>query len=133
MSSAAKAARYLLTQNPALTAIVPVDRIVVGRLERGTILPAVVVSHVSTIRRPVVRRGATEFCTSRVQVTIFAKSYPDQDAAQKLVRKALPPTRGAVIGVDVDDIQSGGDGPDIPDDVADIYMGSSDFIVTFNE
>lgn len=133
MSSAVKAARSLLANNAALTAVVPPDRIVAGRLERDTALPALVVGHISTVRRPVVKQGTTEFCTSRVQVTIFAKSYPDQHAVQKLVRRALPPTRGTINGVDVDGIQSGGDGPDIRDDVADIYMGTCDFIVTFNE
>jgi hypothetical protein len=133
MSSAVKAARYLLANDAGLAALVPTERIVAGRLEVGAKLPAVVVSHISTQRRAVVQQGPTQFCTSRVQITVFAKSYPDQDVLQKLVRNALPPTRAVINGVDVDSIQSGGDGPDIRDDAAGIFMGSSDFIVTFNE
>jgi hypothetical protein len=133
MSSAVKAVRYLLANDSGLTAVVPPDRVVAAWLGEGTKLPAVVVSHISTQRRPVVQRGPTQFCTSRVQVTVFAKSYPDQDAVQKLVRQALPPTRAVINSVDVDSIQSGGDGPDIRDDAAGIFMGVSDFIVTFNE
>jgi len=133
MSSAVKAVRFLLSNDAGLTALVPSDRIVAGRLEVGSKLPAVVVSQISTQRRAVVVRGPTQFCTSRVQVTVFAKSYPEQDALQQLVRKALPPMRGTINRVDLDSIQSGGDGPDIRDDAAGIYMGTSDFIVTFNE
>lgn len=133
MSSAVKAVRYLLAQNAALTAVVPADRIAAGRLGPKTALPAVTIAHISTSRRQVVKNGPTQFCTSRVQVTVHAKAYPDQDAVQRLVRRALPPTRGLVAGVDLDSIQDGGTGPDIIDAAADIYMGTDDFIVTFNE
>jgi hypothetical protein len=133
MSSAVKVARYLLANYPDLTALVPADRVVAGRLEVGSQLPAVVVSQVSTQRRPVVVRGSTQFCTSRVQVTVFARSYPEQCALRRLVQTALPPIRGIVNGIDVDSIQSGGDGPDTRDDAAGVYIGTSDFIVTFNE
>lgn len=133
MSSAVKAVRYLLAHNPALTAIVPAERIVAGVLGAGAALPALTISHISTNRRPTVKKGATDFCTSRVQVTVHAKTYPDQDVVQRLVRKALPPARGNVNGVDVDSIQDGGTGPDITDTDAGIYMGTDDVIVTFNE
>jgi hypothetical protein len=133
MSSAVKAVRYLLAHDPTLTAVVPSERIAAGRLGPKTTLPAVTIAHISTTRRAVVTKGITEFCTSRVQVTVHAKTYPDQDIVQRLVRKALPPTRGLVNGVDVDSIQPGGTGPDIIDSAADIYMGTDDFIVTFNE
>lgn len=133
MSSAVKAVRYLLAHNAVLKAIVPAERIVAGVLGPGAALPALTIAHISTNRRPTVKKGATDFCTSRVQVTVHAKTYPDQDALQRLVRKALPPTRGSVNGVDVDSIQDGGTGPDITDADAGIYMGTDDVIVTFNE
>lgn len=133
MSSAAKAVRYLLVQNPELTAIVPRDSIGTGRFKEGSPTPAAIVSHVFTSRRPVLNQDGTQFCTSRIQVTVFAKSYPEQDAVLQLVRRALPPTRGLVAGVALDSIQPGGDGPDMRDDLASIYMGAVDFIVTFNE
>lgn len=133
MSSPVKAVRYLLTHDPTLLAAVPADRIVAGVLGPGVSLPALTIAQISTNRRPTVKRGATDFCTSRVQVTVHAKAYPEQDALQRLVRKALPPTRGIVNGVDLDSIQDGGTGPDIVDTAANIYMGTDDFIVTFNE
>jgi hypothetical protein len=133
MSSAVKAVVYLLTHNAPLTAAVPADRIVAGRLDPGTALPALTVSHIGTSRRRVVKQGTTDFCTARVQVTVHAKDYKTQDSVQRLARKALPPTRGLINGIDVDSIQSGDDGPDIDDAAPGVYMGISDFIVTFNE
>lgn len=133
MSSAVKAVRALLVANPALTAVVPPDSIGTGRFQEGTQLPAVIVAHVSTTWRTAVKREAKDFGRSRIQVTVFARTYPDQDAVQKLVRRALPPTRGVVNGVELDSIQPGGDGPDMRDDQAGIFMGMSDFFVTFNE
>jgi hypothetical protein len=133
VSSAARAVAFLLTHNAALLAAVPAERIVPGRLGPGAKLPAVTISHVGTSRRKVVKQAATEFCRARIQVTVHAKTIPEQSAVQLLVRKALPATRGLVDGVDVDDIQSGDDGPDIDDAAPGIYMGVSDFIVTFNE
>jgi hypothetical protein len=133
MSSAVKIARYLLVQHPGLAAAVPPNSIGTGRFTEGSALPAIIVSHVFSSRRPVRNQDGTEFCTARIQVTVFAKSYPEQDAVQKLVRTALPETRGVVDGVNLDNIQPGGDGPDLRDDIAGIYIGTSDFIVTFNE
>lgn len=133
MSSAVKAVVYLLTHNAALLAAVPVERIAPGRLGPGTQLPAVTVSHIGTNRQKFVKQAATEFCRARVQVTVHARTIPEQDAVQRLVRRALPATRGIVAGIDVDDIQSGDDGPDIDDAAPGIYMGVSDYIVTFNE
>lgn len=133
MSSAVKAVRALLVANPALVAVVPPDSIGTGRFKEGTQLPAVIVSHVSTNRSKVTNPDGTRFCTSRIQATIFARTYPGQDAVQKLVRQTLKPTRGLINGVSLDSIQPEGDGPDIRDDLADIYMGMSDFIVTFTE
>ena len=133
MSAAAKVVRFLLAHDLALAAMVPDDRIVVGRIGPGTKLPALTIMHVSTIRRAQVKQSPTEFCTSRIQITVHAKVYGDQDAVQRLVRKALPPVRGVVNGVDVDSIQPGGTGPDVIDAATDLYMGSDDVIVTFNE
>ena len=133
MSSAVKAVRALLVADPALVAVVSPNSIGTGRFQEGTQLPAVIVSHISTNWRTPVTPDATTFGRSRVQVTVFAQSYPSQDALQRLVRHALPPTRGVVNGVALDSIQPGGDGPDMRDDHANIFMGASDFIVTFNE
>lgn len=128
-----KVIRHLLANSAALTAAVPAAKIMAGVIPQGTVLPAIAVSHLSTVRRKTVERSATEHCTSRVQVTVQAKSYPHQKEILALVRAALPRTRGVVHGVDVDNILSDIEGPDFVDSSAEIYMGSCDFIVTFNE
>lgn len=131
--SDAKAVRYLLANNAALTAVVPSAKIVAGLVPQGTVMPAVAVSHVSTVRRNTVKREDKTLCTSRVQVTAMATSYPQQKQICALIRAALPRTRGAINGVQVDDILQGTEGPDFRDDDLGIYMQSLDFMVTHYE
>jgi hypothetical protein len=89
---------------------------------------------VSTVRRKTVDQGPTEYCTARVQVTAQSKELSSsRRSILALVRAALPRTRGTVHGVEVDDILHDIDGPDFNDPDTEIYMGSSDFIVTFHE
>jgi hypothetical protein len=128
-----KVVRYLLANNAPLVAVVPAEKIQPGVIPQGTVLPAIAISHVSTVRRKTVDRGATEYCTARVQVTVQSKSYAEQKRTLRLVRDALPRTRGTVHGVEVDNILHDIDGPDFNDSDTEIYMGSSDFIVTFHE
>lgn len=128
-----KVVRYLLANSAALVAAVPAAKIQPGVIPQGTVLPAIAISHVSTVRRKTVEKSATEYCTSRVQVTVQAKSYPQQKEILALVRAALPRTRGTVHGVEVDDILHDIDGPDFNDPDTEIYMGSTDFIVTHYE
>lgn len=128
-----KAVRYLLANNAPLIAVVPAARVFAGLIPQGTALPALAVSHISTIRRHMVPGSTVEFCTARVQVTAHAKTYAEQKQVLKLVRAALPRSRGAVNGVNVDAILSDIEGPDFRDDEAGIFMGSADYIVRFNE
>jgi len=128
-----KAVRYLLANNAPLIAAVPAARVFAGLIPQGTTLPALAVSHISTIRRHTVPGSAVEFCTSRVQVTAHASTYASQKQVLALVRAALPRSRGTVNGVKVDAILSDIEGPDFRDDEAGIFMGSHDFIVKFNE
>lgn len=128
-----KAVRWLLANNAPLNAVVPAERIQGGVLPQGTALPAIVVSRISSVRRHNVSGLTDTFCTSRVQVTVFAKDYPDQKRVQALIPAALPRSRGVINGVKVDAILSDIEGPDFRDDEAGIFMGSHDFIVKFNE
>jgi len=128
-----KAVRYLLANNAAMIAVVPAARIYAGIVPQGTALPAIAVTHVSTNRRRIVAGSLVKFCTSRVQVTVMASTYPAQKSTLKLVRDALPETRGTINGVNVDSIANESDGPDFRDDAAGIFMGSTDFMVMFIE
>jgi hypothetical protein len=125
--------RYLLANNAGVLAVVPADRIMAGILPQGIALPALAVTHVSTLRKNFVEETTVDWCTSRVQVTGMASTYPALKALMALVRAALPRSRGTVDGVAVDAIVSDIEGPDFRDDAEGIYMQSHDFVLTFNE
>lgn len=126
-----KAVRYLLANNAPLVSAVTADRIRIGVLPQGLGLPAVSVTHVSTVR-PQMVNTASKLCVSRVQVTVMAGSYESQKSVMALVRAALPRSRGTVDGVAVDSILIDIEGPDFTD-VAGLYMGSIDYRVTYTE
>jgi len=126
-----KAVRYLLSNNATLNAQVPAARIIGGVLPQGIELPAISVTHVSTVR-PQMVNAASKLCVSRVQVTVMAGSYATQKSVQALVRAALPRSRGSVNGVAVDSILIDTEGPDFTDE-AGLYMGSIDYRVTYTE
>ena len=126
-----KAVRYLLANNAPLNAQVPAVRVIGGVLPQGIELPAISVTHVSTVR-PQMVNAASKLCVSRVQVTVMAASYQSQKDVMALVRAALPRSRGSVNGVAVDSILIDIEGPDFTDE-AGLYMGSIDYRVTYTE
>jgi hypothetical protein len=128
-----KVVRYLLANNAPLVAAVPATRIMAGALPQGCALPAISISHISTVRQQLISAGASQMCTARVQVTVHASSYKSQKDVLALVRTALPRTHGTVNGVAVDRLVHNLDGPDFRDDTAGIFMGSVDYIVGFTE
>ena len=73
-----KAVRYLLANNAPLNAQVPAVRVIGGVLPQGIELPAISVTHVSTVR-PQMVNAASKLCVSRVQVTVMAASYATQN------------------------------------------------------
>lgn len=126
-----RAVRYLLANNATLIAQVPAARIVIGVLIQDTALPAISVTHVSTVRQQMVA-ASSGICIARVQVTVMAASYESQKSVMALVRAALPRSRGVVDGVAVDNIIPDTEGPDFTDE-AGLYMGSIDYRVTYTE
>lgn len=132
--AAVKVVRYLLANNSPLIAVVPATKIMAGVIPLNTVLPAIAVNHISTVERnTVAMNDATILATSRVQVTVQAKTYTEQKSILELVRKACPVSRGTVNGVVVDSIIPDIAGPDFRDDEAGIFMQSRDFIVKFQE
>ena len=126
-----KAVRYLLANNATLTAQVPASRIIGGVLPQDIALPAISVTHVSTVR-PQMVSAASRLCVARVQVSVLATTYATQKSVLGLARAALPRSRGNVNGVAVDSILPDVEGPDFNDE-AGIYMGSIDYRVTYTE
>ena len=126
-----KAVRYLLANNAPLNAQVPAVRVIGGVLPQDIALPAISVTHVSTVR-PQMVSAASRLCVARVQVSVLATTYATQKSVLGLVRAALPRSRGNVNGVAVDSILPDVEGPDFNDE-AGIYMGSIDYRVTYTE
>ena len=126
------AIRSLLANNVALIAAVPASKIMAGVIPLGTVLPAIGISHISTVeRKTVAMNDAKVMATERVQVTVQAKSYADQKSLLELVRKACPNKHTTVNGIVVDSILPEIAGPDLRDDDLVIFMQSRDFIVKF--
>jgi hypothetical protein len=128
--SAVAAIRYLLANDATLVAQVAATKIMAGPIPINTVLPAISVQEISQIPHNDVGMNSTSvLSTSRVQVTVLAKTYATQKSILELVRKACPNTHGTVNGVAVDSILPDSAGPDLYDADAVIYMQSRDFIV----
>ena len=127
------AIRYILSKNSALVAVVPATKIMAGVIPIATVLPAISVTHISTIERMTVAMTGGVLATERVQVTVQAKSYAAQKSILELVRQACAHQRASINGVAVDSILPEGAGPDLHDDDLTIFMQSRDFIVKFIE
>jgi hypothetical protein len=127
-----KVVRHLLANNAPLIAVVAATKVFSGSVPQGTVLPAISVLHVSGVWGSEVSQQS-KHCRARVQVSVMASSYPQQKAIIKLVRDAVPRTRGAINGVAVESILREPDGPDFRNDEAGIFMQTQDFLVSYNE
>jgi hypothetical protein len=127
-----KVIRYLLANNAPLIAVVSASKIMAGLVPEGTVLPAIGINHISGIWNSEISEQS-KTCRARVQITVMASSYPEQKQIMRLVRAAVPRTRGSIAGVTVDSILREPDGPDFRDDELGIFMQTQDFFVTFSE
>jgi len=133
MSDAIAAARYKLVNNANLIAAIPAASIYAGITPPNATAPCIGISSISTVQRNTVSmNSATYYATERVQVTVYAKTYPLQKSYMALVRAALGNANGVINGVTCDSIVPAGDGPDIFDDVLVIYEQSQDFMISYS-
>lgn len=124
--------RSLLVANAPLIAQVPAIRIFAGDLPENTVIPAIEITQISGLQHNTVAMTESPFLsTERVQITVFAKSYPLQKSYLSLIRAALPNTRGIINGFNTDSILPDIESPDMKDYVALIYMQGYDFIVRY--
>lgn len=123
--------RYLLANNAPLTEIVPSSKIMAGVIPLNAALPAISIRQISGIEHKLIKRNGTQTATDRVQVTVNATTYPQQKQILKLIRSALPATRGTVNTFSVDSITPDIDGPDLYSEDPVIYEQSIDYIVRF--
>lgn len=128
-----KVIRALLVADAETIAIVPADRIVAGVVPVDTSLPALSVTHISTVPVGAID-AAAEFSLvrSRVQVTVVTADYPAGKDLADVVRRACNFERGMIAGTDVASITRDTVGPDYQDQ-AGACFGSVDFMVTYHE
>ena len=97
-------------------------------------LPAVGIREISrTEQDTVARSGATTLVTARVQVTVYAKSYPQQKSILQATRLGLGVHTGTVAGVHVLSVLRDAVGPDLSNPDIPNFEQSRDFKVTYLE
>ena len=124
--------RSKLAGNAALIAAIPAERIFSGAVPEATAIPCIAVTSIGTNDRNTVAMTETlKQASERVQVTLYAATYPLQKSYMALVRAACPNFSGTINGFQCDSILPAGDGPDFFDDVLMAYEQSQDFIVKY--
>lgn len=129
--SAVKAVRTLLAASPGVLAVAG-DRVYSGDVPLNVMLPAIGVSEVSNT--PVGAFDAqaeASLASSRVQVTVHVKTYPELAGALLAARRACNFGRGQIAGVDVVSIVRDVVGPDLEHESS--HSKSIDFMVTHYE
>jgi len=126
-------ATQLLVANSALLAVVPAIRIMAGVVPVTTDAPAISLTQVSGVERKTVSMAeTTRYKTDRVQVTIYAKTYPAVKQIVALVRAAMPVSTGATVaGWPVQSVLHENDGPDFYEDGPNLYSQSVDYMVSY--
>lgn len=135
--SAVAIVRALLIADPAVTLLVPADRIYSGAVAQFSVLPAISVTRIygdeiSTIAR----RQPGKTMRTRVQVTVLAKDPKGYETSEKILKAAALGAgvhTGPVLSYHVKSILPQGEGPDLPVGDDKIHEKSRDFMVTFSE
>jgi hypothetical protein len=127
-----KVIRALLLGAETVTARVA-GRIAAGDVDADRGLPAIGLTEVSMAPIGAFDAQAEySIVTSRVQVTVVGKTYPDVIALIDLARRACNFERGQIAGVDVISVLRDTVGPDM-EDVAGNSIKTIDFKVTYHE
>lgn len=129
--SAVKAVVALLSAAPGVIAVAG-DRVYSGDVPLNKQRPAIAVREVGNNREGAIDAQAeTSLATSRVQVTIHVKTYPEIATVLLAARQACNFERGVIADVDVVSIVRDLVGPDL--DFPDGWGKSIDFMVTHHE
>jgi hypothetical protein len=117
----------------------PVQAIVANRVYAGDIpadatLPALGVKEISRVDLGTVSGNeANTLITARIQVTVAAKTYPDQKALLLATKLGAGTHTGTIASTQVRSVIRDAVGPDLSDVSARIYSQSRDFKVTYLE
>lgn len=129
-----KVIRALLVAHAPLVALVPAARIFSGTVPQNTTLPALSINSISNVERQKVADDSTRtMMRSRTQVTVHAKSYPEQKALIQLVGQAIKGGRRTVAGVLVANVLRDVIGPDLGDPAVGTFEQTRDFRVVYYE
>ncbi len=122
----------LLLADAAVLDKVPADRIKGGQLPDAIALPALLVRKISGVERVHLQRVGSVRMTERIEVTVRAESYREQETIIRLVRNACAGVTGTKSGFDGVYVENAGTGPDLIGP-ATTFEQSQDFKVGFNE
>ena len=135
-----------------MIAVVPAARIKAGVLPLKTALPAISVTQISGQQyNTLAQDSASYMVRHRVQVSVIATTYESVKQILRLVRAALPQTRGTINGYGTDEIYTPNwheyytivrgyqcdaiypdtEGPDLYDFQTLTHQGSIDYRITF--
>lgn len=121
----------LLRDDPALTALVPIERIKAGALPDGIALPSLLIRTVSSVDRQQLKRGDTTRVIERTSVAVRAASYREQRAVIALVKRCCAALSGDIGGGSSVSILTAGTGPDVAGP-ANSFEQTQDFRVSFD-
>lgn len=130
--SATMIMRALLIGHAPVTALVPAARIVAGNVPDGS-LPAIGISEISGVEQDTVARTSRTLVTARVQVTVYAASYPQQKAILKAAKLGAGVFTGQVAGYAVRSVLRDAIGPDMGNPAIPTFEQSRDFKIAFIE
>lgn len=130
--SAVMIMRALLVGHAPLVALVPQARIVAGDVSLDE-LPAIGVREISAVEQDTVARAGTSLVKARVQVTVYAGSYPQQKAILRAAKLGAGVFTGQVAGYAVRSVLREAVGPDMGDPAIPTFEQSRDFIVAYIE
>lgn len=122
----------LLRANAAVLAEVPADRIKGGQLPDAITPPALLVREISGVEMVHLQRVGSVRMTERIEVTVRAGSYREQQTIIRLVRNACAGVTGTRSGFDGVYVENAGKGPDLIGP-GNTFEQSQDFKVGFNE
>lgn len=132
--SAVKVMRALLHAHPAVIALVPFERVVAGTVPQESELPAIGIKEIGRNEFATVARAEKRVLVrSRVQVTVYGKSYSEQKAVLLAAKLGPGVHTGMVAGVTVRSVVRGEVGPDLSEEDAGIFEQSRDFMVSYIE
>ena len=132
--SATAIVRTLLLQRTSIAYLVDPSKIRVGEVPLRTGLPAINITDLSANEIPTVsRQSLNTTIRARVQVTVYASTYQQQEELLLVCKMGVGVHNGTLGNYTVDSVLPLDVGPAILPGDSGIYERSRDFMVTFKE